>query len=296
MAPKSQKSKSINKADPRRPYIILRTLPSFSFSTPSQSVGVHLSLHVSPTPQDKLRLMAVPLVPSARMFGENQLIGSPTPSKIGRALAARAARSSSSDSSTSSTKDRIKSLENTVIDLERELTATKRELEELKASVDKRMSTVESTMKKMESMLEKVTQMAASQERSLDASAPPVPAQPDIPSDPPSPPSPTASHASPTISISSPAPASPASPTPTPMTLTADAATPPLHETASAVDLPRASDSRGGVLVSRVRRIASRIYRTPRALHRGAGRSAAVKAKGGREEKTKAAPSTPQVL
>ncbi|KAI0656918.1 hypothetical protein C8Q70DRAFT_1006942 [Cubamyces menziesii] len=60
MAPKSQKSHRIDKADPRRPHIILRTLPSFSFSTPTESVNVHFSLHATRTPQDKLRLMAAP--------------------------------------------------------------------------------------------------------------------------------------------------------------------------------------------------------------------------------------------
>ncbi|KAH9886456.1 hypothetical protein C8Q73DRAFT_280656 [Cubamyces lactineus] len=60
MAPKSQKSNRIDKADPRQPHIILRTLPSFSFSTPTESVNVHFSLHATRTPQDKLRLMATP--------------------------------------------------------------------------------------------------------------------------------------------------------------------------------------------------------------------------------------------
>ncbi|KAI0325752.1 hypothetical protein GY45DRAFT_1364317 [Cubamyces sp. BRFM 1775] len=296
MAPKGQKSDSFDKADPRRPHIILRTLPSFSFSTPSQSVDVHFSLHVPQTPQDKLRLMDVPDVPSVHTFGPGRIIGSPTPSDMERALANRTPRSSSPHSSTSSTNDRISTVESRVSTLERKVDNIEHELKELKGDVQELKGDVQelkkdvqelkiSIDKKMDQLLatveKKMDQLLANalKERGLIASAPPVPAQLDIPSSSTSPTSPVASQASPTITFS-PAPASPTSPATNPMSLTADDATPDLHKMISASDLRSGSGGLGKFMSS---------------FNQGDSRSAAAEVQDRREEKAEAAPSTPQV-
>ncbi|KAH9899375.1 hypothetical protein C8Q73DRAFT_787260 [Cubamyces lactineus] len=149
MAPKSQKSDRIDKADPRQPHIILRTLPSFSFSTPTESVNVHFSLHATRTPQDKLRLMATPYPESTttrRTFGDSS-----STSSVGDHISADRVSLTSELSVPESIVRRIDALErssrehSTKLDAtnrkldatNRELDSTNRELKELKQQVQK---------------------------------------------------------------------------------------------------------------------------------------------------------------
>ncbi|CDO68661.1 hypothetical protein BN946_scf184790.g10 [Trametes cinnabarina] len=126
MAPANQKPGLIDKSDSSRPHIILRTLPSFSFSTPSHSVNVQLSFHASPIAQDKLRLMAISSVhpPSFRTFGGSD--GTPSASDDAHSLPDRSSMTSSLPEGITA---RVASLEATT-------QATDKKVDELAVKVD----------------------------------------------------------------------------------------------------------------------------------------------------------------
>ncbi|KAI8970921.1 hypothetical protein BD414DRAFT_501620 [Trametes punicea] len=84
MDPSAGKSDAGDKADIGRPRIILRTLPAFSFATPTYSVNVQFSFHT--TFQDKLSVMAQaapgsPAASSRYTFGSSELVPAPPPGR-----------------------------------------------------------------------------------------------------------------------------------------------------------------------------------------------------------------------
>ncbi|CDO68665.1 hypothetical protein BN946_scf184790.g14 [Trametes cinnabarina] len=146
MAPANQNSIEADKLDPRRPDIILFTLPSLSFSTPLQSVNIQISLRT--TSSDKLFRMGDRSSNSRATFGSHELIPAPAP---GRATPA-------SSVSTISSRD-VTHLVQESTRLQIEMAAVKRDVAELKPrmeDIETRMTNLENKVDKLENKVDKL--------------------------------------------------------------------------------------------------------------------------------------------
>ncbi|KAI0356020.1 hypothetical protein OH77DRAFT_1424319 [Trametes cingulata] len=143
MAPAAKEPEAGDKSDPRRPYIILRTLPSLSFTTPTQSINVQFSVH-TPARDKFTRMETCPSArpPSVQTFGESHSSPNLSPGR----------------SSPSSVTSKDNSVRAAVRVLEQNYAESRAEMKEIKqrlGSLEGRMESLEQDVKEVLKLLRK---------------------------------------------------------------------------------------------------------------------------------------------
>ncbi|KAI0370495.1 hypothetical protein BV20DRAFT_966380 [Pilatotrama ljubarskyi] len=158
MARAAKDSEAGDKCDPRRPHIILRTLPSLSFSTPTHSISLQLSLHT--LPRDKLTRMdphSSTRPTSVQTFGDTL----PT-------LVAGRSSPSSTSSVDSTIRSAVKELQKSNEETRGEVGELRGEVGELRGEVGKLRGRVDKLERRVQEMDERLTQRIDKLEKTVD--------------------------------------------------------------------------------------------------------------------------------
>ncbi|CDO68664.1 hypothetical protein BN946_scf184790.g13 [Trametes cinnabarina] len=134
MSPENQKSIEADKPEPRRPHIILFTLPSLSFSTPLQSVNAQITLRTISS--DKLFRMA------DRSFSTRATLGAPNPDQSSASSGSSRERAllmhefAQTQLDVMAVKQDVRELKPKMVNLESRLTALETKVDRLEIKVD----------------------------------------------------------------------------------------------------------------------------------------------------------------